>query len=319
MYLALGLIWGSSFLLIKNVLNAGLDTVPLVTVRLVLAALAFAIMLIVTRKALPKDRKTQLALFAIGITNTVVPFLLITWGEKYIDSGMASVLNGTVPLFSLTMAHFLLPDDRLTLRKSIGVVLGFLGVVVLATRPVAAPVAEAVIAVAEAPAISPVFGQLAVLLAAFSYAISAIIIRRYLRQVDSMVVAGGSLTIGALIMLVLMLFTVNPLPNFAALPSDALLTLLALGLLNTFVAYNLYFRVIRVWGATRSTTVTYLMPPIGILLGVLFAKEKPDITLFIGAGLIICGVIFANQRKTSAGGPASIQNSATVQTRIASR
>ena len=116
MFWLLGLIWGSSFLLIKIAVDE-LGPLPLVAVRIGLAALVMGIFLWVTHRALPQGRTQRAALLFVGVMNTAVPFTLITWGEQDIDSGLATVLNATVPLFTLVFAHVALADERITPQK----------------------------------------------------------------------------------------------------------------------------------------------------------------------------------------------------------
>lgn len=277
----LGLIWGSSFLLIKiGVVDFG--PFPLVATRVGLASIAFIITLLALRKPLPRDRRTWLILALIGLTNTALPFLLITWGEQTIDSGLAGVLNSTVPLFSVIIAHLALKDDKIHFGKIMGLIGGFTGVLILALRS------------ADPTHVNSVWGQVAVVLAAICYAFSVVIIRANLRHLDSMVTAGTTITFGAIYTLIATFIIVHPLPNLSQLPVNSVIAVVVLGLLNTFVAYILNFRLIKAWGASRSTTVTYLMPPISLMLGILFGNEQFDIRLVIAAVLIIGGVLLAN-------------------------
>src|SRR5689334_17923247 len=133
MFGLLGLIWGSSFLLIKIGLT-GLDAFSLVAGRLTFAAISFTIFAFFTHRRLPKDRDTLIKLAIVGLTNTAIPFVLITWGENSIDSGLAGVLDATAPLFSLLIAHLALHDEKITLAKLLGLIAGFAGVVILAMR-----------------------------------------------------------------------------------------------------------------------------------------------------------------------------------------
>jgi drug/metabolite transporter (DMT)-like permease len=286
MFGVLGLIWGSSFLLIK-IGGAELSALELVSGRLGIAAIAFTIMFLVTRKRIPSDTKTRLGLLLVGLTNTAFPFVLITWGEQTIDSGLAGVLNATVPLFSFVIAHFALVDDKISTKKIMGLIAGFVGVVILAMRT------------ADPNHPNSLEGQLAVLAAAVFYAFSAVFIRRNLRHVDSIVTAGTTLTAGGITVILVTLLTVHPLTNPATLSTTAIFSVICLGLANTFVAYILYFTLIRNWGASRSTLVTYTMPPISLLLGVIFNNEHVDVMLIIGAALIIGGVAIVNIPKAA--------------------
>ncbi|MCC7448957.1 MAG: EamA family transporter [Anaerolineae bacterium] len=300
LFAALGVIWGSSFLLIKIGIHE-LDTLSLVSVRLGIAGLAFALSLLLMRKPIPRDRKTLVSLVVVGIANTAAPFLLITWAENQIDSGLASVLNATVPLFSIVLAHVALPDDKIHTGKVLGLITGFLGVVLLALR--------------NSPAqVSPLGGMIAMLGATVCYAFSAVYIRRTLRHVDSGVTAGVSIIIGAVAVIAFTLLTQHPLPVLAALSTQTVLAMLVLGLFNTFIAYTIFFYLVRNWGASRTTLVTYVLPPIGLVLGVLFAQERIDLQLIIGAALIIGGVALANLRKPPAAQPVERPESPARQT-----
>lgn len=282
---ALGLIWGASFLLIK-VGVAEMTPLQLIAVRVGTAAIALVATLYLTGRRLPGDRATQLKLVVVGLFNIAVPFFLITWGEQSIDSGLATVLNATVPLFSLVIAHFALADEQITPFKVLGLAAGFIGVVILASRSVAVEVA----------ANNSLVGQLAVLGASLSYACTTVFVRRSLRQLKPMVVSTGATLSAALVILVVTLL-VDGLPDFGAISLTANLSVLTLGLVNTYIAFLIYYWIIDTWGATRATLVTYIMPPVGLTLGVIFLAEVLDVTLIVGAVLIVAGVALVNWRR----------------------
>jgi len=276
-----GLIWGSSFLLIKIGVSE-LSAFSLVSGRLTFASIAFAIVLVALRKPFPRDRKTLFYLALVGIMNTAIPFVLITSGEQTIDSGLASVLNATVPLFSIGIAHWALHDDKIHGGKLLGLITGFVGIVLLASRSV------------DPNHPNPLSGQLAVLVAAIFYAMSAVIIRKQLRHLDPVVTAGGSMFVGATSVVLITLLFERPLPDIAALSLQVKLAVIFLGIVNTFVANSIYFGLISSWGASRTTMVTYLVPPTGLLLGAIFNAEPLDWRLLVGAILIVGGVALAN-------------------------
>ncbi len=286
-----GLIWGSSFLLIKIAVapagvdpnSAGLfDPLSLATARLMMAAIGFMALIAVTHRKLPTDRRTLVALVIVGIFNNAIPYALITWGERTVDSGLASVLNATVPLFSLVIAHFALADDKMSMGKILGLISGFAGIVLLATRSI------------DPMHPNSVEGQLAIVVAAASYAIAAVMIRAWLRHVETMTTAGVSIFAGALILLIITLATVRPLPVFTNMQPGTVLAAVELGIVNTFIAYILFFGLMADWGASRTTMVTYVPPPVGVLLGLIFAHEPIDWKLIVGATMIVGGVALAN-------------------------
>jgi drug/metabolite transporter (DMT)-like permease len=298
MFWALALIWGASFLLIKIAVD-DLGPLPLVSVRIGLAAALMSAFLRLTGRPLPRARREQIALLYIGVMNTALPFALITWGEQDIDSGLATVLNATVPLFALVFAHFALADERITPQKVGGLALGFVGVAILASRS------------AESSSPNPISGQIAVLAASASYASSAIVIRRYLRHLDPFVIAGGSLTVGAVVIILVTLVAAWPLPGADDLSLEAVLAVLTLAVLNTFVAYLLFFGLVKAWGAIRSTLITYAMPPIGVTLGAIFLDETVDEKIVIGSALILGGIVVVNWRARRQPAPAAAEPSRT--------
>src|SRR5690606_6734285 len=158
-----------------------LGPLPLVSIRIGLAALFMAAFLVLTGRRLPSGRQERVALLFVGVMNTAVPFTLITWGEQNIDSGLATVLNATVPLWTLIFAHLALADERFSPQKLVGLLVGFVGVAVLASRN------------GGAESTNSLSGQLAVLVASACYAMSAVVIRRYLRGVEPLTIAGSSL------------------------------------------------------------------------------------------------------------------------------
>ena len=292
MFWTLGVIWGSSFVLIKVAVE-DLGPLPMVSVRIGLAALIMLAFLTLTRRKWPRERREIAALLYVGVMNTAVPFTLITWGEQEIDSGLATVLNATVPLFTLVIAHLALADERITPQKVIGLASGFTGVALLASRD------------AESSSPNSLAGQLAVLAASASYATSAVTIRRYLRRVDPFVIAGGSLAVGGVIVVALALLTVRPLPSAGDVSAKAMGAALTLAVVNTVLAYFLFYSLIARWDATRTTLVTYVMPPIGVTLGAIFLDETVDWKIVVGAALILGGIVVVNWRKRRRVAPAA--------------
>jgi drug/metabolite transporter (DMT)-like permease len=278
---ALAMIWGSSFLLIKVGVEE-VDAFSLVSVRLGVAAIIFFIYMMATGRKFPRERKDQLTLVFVGLFNTAIPFVLISWGETQIDSGLATVLNSTVPLSTLIIAHFVLADERLNKAKVAGLVVGFLGVFVLTSRSLGDDS-------------NSLLGQGAVLLGSASYAVAINVLRLRLRHLDQFAVAGWTVVIGAIAIITATLLTVNPLPNPADVSTKAILAMLTLAAVNTVVAYFLSFSLIKAWGV-RASLVTYAMPPIGVTLGYLLLDEIIDWRLIAGAVLILFGIVVAKSQ-----------------------
>jgi drug/metabolite transporter (DMT)-like permease len=281
-FLLLGSVWGSSFLWIKLAL-AELSPFSLVGFRLLFGALGMMLVLWARRPTFPSDKRTWVLLALMGLTNTAMPFVLITWGQTSIDSGVASILNSTTPLFTLVIAHFFLDDERMNLPRALGLLVGFIGIVLLFSRDVSAEGFR-----------TGLLGQGAVLVAAISYASSSVFARRAFRHVPLLVQAAVPLFVADAIIWVGALSLEGPL----ALPRLPItwIALAWLGLLGSCLAYLLYFYLLTHEGSTRTMLVTYMFPVIGVGLGVTFLGESLDARLILGALLVVAGIGVVNWR-----------------------
>jgi drug/metabolite transporter (DMT)-like permease len=287
----LGLIWGSSFLWIKI---AVAETGPfmLVALRLLFGALGLAAVMLAHKTRLPRDGRTLLLYGFMGVFNTALPFVLITWGEKYIASSLASILNGTVPLFTIVIAHFWLSDEKITAGRLAGLALGFVGIVVLMSRDLAP---EALSSALSGPGL---WGQAAVLAAAISYATGITFARRNLRNHPPVLQAGMTLIIADALVWLATPLVERPLD----LPNSGLawFAIAWLGLLGSCLAYLLWFYLINTWGPTRASLVTYIFPVIGLVLGIVFLREPADWRLLAGSVLIVGGIGVVNFKRPRA-------------------
>lgn len=278
----LGLVWGSSFLWIKIGVRE-LGPATLVGYRLLFGAAAVAVIVLARRQPMPRDPAIWGKLLLLGVTNTALPFLLISWGETKIDSAMASILNGTVPLFTIVIAHLALHDDKITPPRLAGLLAGFAGVVVLVSRDIGRTAFG-----------GNLLGQLAVILASISYASSAVFSRRYLRGVHPMVQSLLVMAVADAIAWPLAAAVEWPI----AVPALSItwLAVIWLGLLGSCLAYLLYFYLLNAWGPTRATLVTYVFPVIGLVLGIVFLNERADFRLIVGSMLVVGGIVLVNLR-----------------------
>jgi drug/metabolite transporter (DMT)-like permease len=198
---------------------------------------------------------------------------------------MASILNGTVPLFAIVFAHFALHDERLTPARVGGLVLGFIGVVVLVSGE------------SDASAGS-LWGQLAVAAAAMSYAGAAAYTRRFLRGLSAVTQSCTTLLFAVLYLTVAVLVFERPI----VWPRHPLMwgATVWLGLLGSCAAYVLYFSLINAWGATRASLVTYVFPIVGLGLGIFVLGEHARWNLFVGTALVAAGIGVVNGRQVMA-------------------
>ena len=287
----LSIIWGSSYFFIR----IGVEQLPpfqLVFIRTAIAALGLNLVIYARGKRLPTDWPGIRVLLFLGILNTVFPFALITWGEVQIESGLASVLQGTAALFTLIAAHFTFSDERITWRKLVGLLIGFLGVVILAGR-------SSDETVAGVTPMLHLLGQLAIVGASLCYAVGNTYGRQAMQnRLEPLVIAGGSMTVAAVITGVIAygapVFGGTVPLGIGELSGRVLGAVLTLGLLNTFGAYLIYYPLIAVLGAARTSMVTYVIPVVGLLLGALFLNEQVDLRLLVGAIMIVGSIAIVN-------------------------
>jgi drug/metabolite transporter (DMT)-like permease len=282
-FLMLSLAWGTSFMFIKIAVQT-VQPATLVAARLVIGCLGLVIILLLRRVRLPRGRGIWRHLVVIGVINVALPFILIVWAESGadgLDSGVASIVNSTVPLFSIVIAGLLWRMERVTAAALLGLLVGFGGVIFLLSRDVDRGSAGWL-------------PYMAVLGAAMCYALGSAYARRYLHGIAPVALALGQLAVAALVAMTVALL-VEPW-SAQAFPRPTILALLWLGLVGSCLAYILYFYVLQQWGATRTTLVTYLVPAVGLTAGILFLNEPVDWRMLVGGALILSGVGAVNLR-----------------------
>lgn len=289
--LSLSLLWGGTFFFAK-VAIAELPPFTIVFVRLALAAVALNVALAAMARGLWRRDTPWRQFFAMGLLNNAVPFCLIVWGQTHITSGLASILNATTPLFTVMVAHFLTPDEKITGAKILAMLTGLAGVVILIGPDMAGRVGTGLL------------GEIACLAAAVCYAFAGIYGRRFQRMgVAPLDVAAGQVTASAMLIVPIML-TVDR-PWTLMMPSPGVWSaLVAAALLSTALGYILYFRILAAAGATNLLLVTFLMPAVAILLGTVFLSERLQPRHFTGMALIGAGLAVIDGRLTRVLGPA---------------
>ncbi|HVC87784.1 MAG TPA: DMT family transporter [Gaiellaceae bacterium] len=272
MLLVLALIWGSSFMFIKVAVR-DLQPATLILGRLGLAALTLAVVVPVAigaKTTLAELRAHWPALVVVGVLNTAVPFWLLSWGETRVASGLASIIQASVPIFTALLAFGFFHDQRVTGRRLVGVFVGFLGVALL---------------VGAQPQ-GKILGALAVVGMATCYAAGGLLVRRHLGGTPPQVVALGTSAVAAVLVLPVGLAQAPAhLPGWQALGAVAFL-----GIPGTALAYLLFFTIIARAGASYASFVTYLVPPIALLYGSLFLGEGVGAAAVGGLALILGGV-----------------------------
>ena len=277
---ALALIWGASFLLIKVAVHDMSPTV-LLLIRSVSGLIALAVIVkAMGRPLLGEGWRTRLGSFAImAITNAIVPWVAIAWGEERISSGLASILNSTTTLWTAVLIFWAMPAERPTRVGYLGVLLGVAGVVILVLPDILAH------------GVSGNFvGAIAVLVAAFSYAANAIYQRRKMRSVSVFDISIGQLA--ATVVFAIPLAAPSLSHVHFALTSMA--AVIALGAGATGIAYLLYYYVMNSLGAVRAAGVTLLVPVTAVFWGVVLLHEGFSWPIVAGMGVILAGTVLTN-------------------------
>ncbi|MEW5251366.1 DMT family transporter [Microbulbifer discodermiae] len=283
MLIILSILWGGSFFFIEIAVSE-LPTLVIVLTRVSLAAIALWIFVLIARIRVPRTPSIWASFLTMGLLNNVLPFSLIVWGQIHIASGLASILNATTPLFTVLIASTFLRDEKATRNKLAGVVIGFIGTVVMIGPSALDGIGVNVVA------------QLAVLGAALSYAFAGVYGRRFkVRNINPIVTAAGQVSASALFLIPIIL--IAGIPADLGRPSiQTVAALIALAVFSTAVAYVLYFKILASAGATNLLLVTFLIPISAILLGTLVLGEMLQGPHIIGMAIIGFGLVVIDGR-----------------------
>ncbi len=273
--LALTLMWGTAFMFNELAL-ASFSPSVLVAGRIIIAAAVLVAFMRANGIRLPPVGRGWIPLLVMAILGNVLPFQLIAWAQQHIDSSLAGILMAVMPLFVLTLAHFLLPGSRLTPYRVVGFVVGFAGVVTIIGP-------EALRGLDDN---STLWGAIAVLGAALSYSLNSIYARR-LGATDPVQLSAGMLVAASLLSLP---GAAVDIPTMVSPSVAATASLAVLGLLSTGVATLLYFRLVQGPGPTFLSFVNYLVPPCAVLAGALFLNETVSSSVYAGMSLILSGI-----------------------------
>ena len=282
LFILLGFLWGSSYLFIKIGVDAGLQPFTLVTLRLLVGFVLLAVVVAAAREELPRGLRTYGHLLVMAAFSVAIPFSLITWAEQSVDSTLAAVLNGSVPLFVIVIAAVVLRDEPISANRVLGLAVGFVGVAILVGFD------PAQLASGDLAA------ELALIGSSVSYAVGAVYARRMVHGLRPMIPA--VFQVGFALVMAGALALVFERPLTLPMRADAILAIVWLGLLGSGAAYLVFFRLLGRWGATRTSLVAYLLPVYGIVLGALVLGEAVDARLLIGTALVIGGIALVNAR-----------------------
>lgn len=287
MLLTLSGLWGCSYFLVEIALQ-GLPVMTLVAIRILLAALVLWIFVMLSGATVPRSLHIWRSFLFMGLLNNVLPFSLIVWGQTIISSSLAAILTATTPLFAVVVAAAWLRDEPVSTNKIFGLIIGFVGVVVMIGPEVIGELGQ------------QGFAQIAVVLASLSYALASAYGRRFSAfGIKPVVSAAGQVTMSALLLVAFVALT-EDLTGLPMIEIDVWVAVAALAIFSTAVAYTLYFRILASAGAMNLMLVTFLMPVTAIFLGVFVLDEQLGTSEIIGVLLISLALLAIDGRLFSA-------------------
>lgn len=284
---ALAALWGASFLFIK-VAIADMTPLSLVAVRLVFGTLGL-LLIVAFRPSMMKGWHRHLrAFFIVTIFNAIIPYLAISWGEEYITSGMAAILNATTPLVVVLLSNWWPGGERLTWTRAGGVIVGFLGVGLLVGPAAFTGQATTLY----------LWGVLLIIIGSASYALGGLFAHDMLAGLPSMQPAIGQIGMGAVLLapIASIAFVIQPQPTFHLPLVWAISAALGLAFGGTTLAYLCYFWLLEHVGPTRTLIVTYLLPCTALIYGAILLHEPVGFNSLGGLALVLFGIFFAGKK-----------------------
>ena len=274
----LSLLWGGSYTWIELALIE-LDPMMIVFYRVLLSSIFLILICKVLSLPFKIEKKIFIFLFFMSLTNNVIPFNLIAWGQQEITASVGSILNATTPLFTVIIANYWPNGEKATLNRVFGVIIGFCGVILL-------------MGLSIHDIDNSIIGQSAILLAAISYAISALI-GKEIKKIHPAISATYMLSISSVILLPIVLFSGNEL--LPQTSKQSMIAILGLAIFSTSIAYLIFYKLIENIGS-NVMLVTLLMPVSAILLSIIILNETINTTQTIGLILILTGLILVDGR-----------------------
>jgi drug/metabolite transporter (DMT)-like permease len=275
-WLILCLIWGTTWIFIK----LGLRDLPPITfagLRFLVAALILWLIVFWRRRDVPRKRSDWLMIAWTGFIAFALNYGLIFWGEQFINSGLAAVLQSTIPVFGLLIAHYLVPAERITIRKMAGVGLGVAGTAVIFYDQTAIEGANAF------------YGSLALLTSSVFMAYSNVLVKARCRHIDPATLAAGQMLFGIVPLLVLgAIWEGSPLS--LQWTRQSVISLGYLALIGSALAFLLYYWLVKRIDVTRTMLISLVTPVIALLIGMLTLSETVSWHIVLGSALILAGI-----------------------------
>jgi len=279
---AISLIWGTTWLAIK----IGLDSIPpflAATLRFMLAAFVLGLILRIRKITIPLNAKFFQLMIPLGIFSFSVPFALVYWGQQYIETGLASVLFATFPLWVAVFSRFFLPSEHVSLMKWIGSGLGFLGICVMFASDITVQ-GEYV-----------VLGMGAIVLSAFLQAFMTVATKKFGQEYPAMIIAFSGMLIGGITMGIFSLI----IEEYGAVRFDekAIFSTLYLAIFGSVMTFATYYWLLKRVEAVLLSLTAFITPIIAVLVGAVLLAERLPPEIFGGSALVLLGILLANLRE----------------------
>ncbi|MBW9119188.1 DMT family transporter [Microbacterium trichothecenolyticum] len=277
-----GIVWGASFLFMKVSLT-GISPAQVAWTRILLGALTLGVLVLLRREQMTRRLTVWAHLTVLGLTFCVIPFLLFSWAQQHVSSGVASIFNATTPIMTAIMAWLVFRVERLKALQVIGIGVGILGVVVIIAPWQGIAFDGSLVA------------ELAILGATASYGFSFAYMRRFVSNTGMSALA---FTFGYIAMAAVVMALLTPILVLTPVRLDIpiVASLLLLGCLGTGIAYVWNQNTVRAWGPTRASTVTYITPVVGVILGIVILGETVTWNEPVGALVVFLGILLAQDR-----------------------
>jgi drug/metabolite transporter (DMT)-like permease len=276
----LALLWGPAYLFMKVAVQE-VPPLTVATTRVALGAILLYLILKMQGRSLPNFGPVWARFAVMGLTANALPFFLLSWGQQYVDSALAAISVGASPLFTMLLAHFFTTDDRFSVSKMMGMVVGFGGLVVLFVPTLFERVDASL------------WGLAATTGAGVSYSIAFVYARQRLPQLPPLVGPAAQLLMASVWLLPIALVVDQPY-TLPALSWPVIASLLLVTVWSTVLAFVIYYRVMKQFSATILSLVSYLNPIVATILGVLVLQEQLDWNGYLGYVLIILSAIIVN-------------------------
>lgn len=271
--------WGPSFLFVKIAIEH-LGPITLTLFRVLIAVVMLYVFLIIKKIQIFRYKHYIPHFLFLGIVGSSLPFTLFGFAEQVVSSSIAAIINGMVPLMTIVIANFAIKDEYLTKNKLIGAITGFIGLAILVAPQLSGSQ-------------SSLSGMIMSIVAVICYSVALIHSRKYIKDVDPVISSTMQLSFATLFLFIFAVIFENPL-QIVNSEADVIMSVLFLAIFGTFIAFILLYKLLKMTSASYVSMVNYIVPIIGVILGVVVLREDLTLTSVIGCLVIISGVGIAN-------------------------